>query len=230
MSAEALTQRRGGGMEFEKKHIIILVVLGVICAGALWGCQASKAAKNTPTPVPSPAGAQFEPAQLTAIAELTRPTQPPAAAKQPQPDQPTPNPEQSEATATMTAKINRPAVVNPANSPNYFGVITYEDGCDVSNIGFTTAGLNGRPYYLYFNGLLDRDPNMQMAQITGFVQQFQNCQYPVLMVQEIFWLNSQATPAPIAYGGPVVSGTITSTAVITAKNPAASLYVAKNVV
>jgi len=121
------------------------------------------------------------------------------------------------ATATWIAKINRPAVVNPANSPNYFGVITYESGCDVSNIGFTTAGLNGSPYYLYFGGLLDRDPNMQMAQITGYVQKFENCQYPVLMVQEIFWLQQQATPAAIAYGGPVVSGTITATV----KNPAA---------
>lgn len=223
MSAEALTQRRGGGMEFEKKHIIILVVLALVFGGALWGCQASKAAKATPAPPPptaAPAAPQFEPAQLTALAQLAKPTEPAAPAPPPTLAA-TLTISQAESTATMVARINRPAVVNPASSPNYFGVITYESGCEVSNIGFTTAGLNGSPYYLYFSGLLDRDPNMQMVQITGFIQKFDGCQYPVIMVQDVFWLSQQATPAAIAYGGPVVmSGTITATHVIT-KNPAA---------
>jgi len=118
-------------------------------------------------------------------------------------------------TATFVAAINKPAALNnPQASPAYIGVITYESGCEVSNLGFTTSGLNGKAFYLYFSTLLDRDPLMQMVQVSGFVQTFDNCQYPVLMVQSVYWLDLQATPAPLAYGGPLISGTITATRII----------------
>jgi hypothetical protein len=32
---------------------------------------------------------------------------------------------------------------------------------------------------------------MQMVNITGYLQEFDNCQHPVLMVQQIFWLAAQ---------------------------------------
>ena len=197
----------------------LLAVIGYLGYTFILRPMQSKAAvPPTPTYVPAiPPGPALEPVQLTALAELA--TQ--RATTPPQPPANTPNAEQAAATATWIAKINRAAVVNPENSPNYFGVISYESGCAVSNLGFTTAGVNGQPYYLYLSGLLDRDPNMQMAQIRGYLQKFTECQYPVLMVQEIFWLNQNATPAPLAYGGQVmVSGTITSTAAITTRNPA----------
>jgi hypothetical protein len=163
-----------------------------------------------PTHYPTPAGPALEPAQLTALAQIARPTSQQAPAVGTPPTlAATLTISQAAATATWVARINRPAVVNPASSPNYIGVMTYEAGCDVSNIGFTTAGLNGSAFYLYFSGLLDKDPNMQMVQVGGYLQQFDNCQYPVLMVSEIFWLNQNGTPAALAYGGPV-SGTITA--------------------
>lgn len=119
-------------------------------------------------------------------------------------------PVQVAATATFQAAISRPAGYNnPEAAPFYVGVVTYEAGCTVSNIGFTTAGLNGQAYYLYFTQPLDRDPLMQMVNITGYVQKFEDCQYPVLMVQNIFWMNGQATPAPLAIGGQYTS-TITN--------------------
>lgn len=127
------------------------------------------------------------------------------------------NPPDLQATATFQAAISRPASANnPGAYPNYIGVITYESGCSVSNLGFTTSGYNGAPFYLYFSGLLDRDPLMQMVQIRGYVQEFDGCQYPVLMVQEVFWLSQTGTPAPLAYGGQITD-TITGT--ITAANP-----------
>lgn len=107
-------------------------------------------------------------------------------------------PSQIAGTATMQAAINRPAAVDPAAAPFYVGVVTYEPGCDISNLGFTTAGTNGKPFYLYFQTLLDRDPLMQMIQIRGYVQEFKNCDQPVLMVTDVFWLNGMATPAPIS--------------------------------
>ena len=119
-------------------------------------------------------------------------------------------PSQIAATATFQAAINRPAAYNnPAAAPFYIGVITYESGCEVSNIGFTTAGTNGSAHYLYFAQPLDRDPLMQMVNVSGYVQKFDNCQYPVIMVQQIYWLDGQATPAPLAIGGQYTS-TITN--------------------
>jgi len=111
-------------------------------------------------------------------------------------------PSQIAATATFQAAISKPAAYNnPAAAPFYIGVITYESGCEVSNIGFTTAGTNGSAHYLYFSQPLDRDPLMQMVNVSGYVQKFDNCQYPVIMVQQIYWLDDQATPAPLAIGG-----------------------------
>lgn len=149
-----------------------------------------------PLPTPVPAVAPLEPIQLTATAQALVIS--------------TPDPDQIAKTATFQAAINRPAA-NPNTSPAYIGVITYEPGCDVSNLGFTTAGYEGKAFYLYFQALLDRDPFMQMVQVRGYVQQFKNCQYPVLMVTETFWLNGTATPAPVA----VITSTITGTTPIT---------------
>ena len=119
-------------------------------------------------------------------------------------------PAQIAATATFQAAISKPAAYNnPAAAPFYIGVITYEAGCEVSNIGFTTAGTNGSAHYLYFSQPLDRDPLMQMVNVSGYVQKFDNCQYPVIMVQQIYWLDGQATPAPLAIGGQYTS-TITN--------------------
>lgn len=173
------------------------------------------------------------PAEAQAIGEETVPAVAPAVtiyptvdmSRAPEPAEsafssplPTPNEQQMQATATYMYAISRPAG-NPGNSPNYIGVITYEAGCSVTNLGFTTSGYNGTPFYLYFAGLLDRDPLMQMIQVRGYVQKFDDCQYPVLMVSEIFWLNQNGTPAPIAYGGQI-SGTITNTNSISGPNPA----------
>lgn len=118
--------------------------------------------------------------------------------------------EQIAATATRQFQISRPAL-DPVTSPYLVGVITYEDGCAVSNVAFTTSGYNGRPHYLYFRYPLDRDPLMQLVQVSGIVQQFPDCQYPVILVQDIFWMNQQSTPAPLAYGGQL-SNTVPITA------------------
>ncbi len=109
-------------------------------------------------------------------------------------------PAQLAATATFQAALSRPAYMNdPSAAPSFVGVITYEDGCLLSNIGFTTSGYNGKPYYLYMRQQFDRNPLYQMAQISGFVQQFPNeCQYPVIMVEAITWFDAEATPAPLA--------------------------------
>ena len=123
-----------------------------------------------------------------------------------------------ERTATFQAAISRPAM-NPANSPYFVGVITYEDGCLVSNLGFTTSGYNGKPYYLYLREPLDRDPSMQVVQINGQVQEFGDCQYPVIFVQQLFWLDQNGTPSPLSVGGPI-TGTITGTVTVTATRPA----------
>lgn len=122
-------------------------------------------------------------------------------------------PAQVEATATAHYLYSRPALAAPEASPYLVGVITYEPGCPVSNLGFTTAGMAGRPYYLYFQHPMDRDPLMQMVQVQGYVQTFKECQYPVLMVSQIFWLNDIGTPAPLgAYYTPITK-TITGTVV-----------------
>lgn len=120
-------------------------------------------------------------------------------------------PAQIAATATFVAAINRPAAFNaPEAAPFFIGVVTYESGCNVSNLGFTTAGLNGSPYYLYFSQPLERDPLMQMINVSGYIQEFDTCQYPIIMVQQIYWLDGQATPAPLAIGGAYSSTTTIS--------------------
>lgn len=165
----------------------------------------SKADEPTPVIATLAPLSQLEPIQLTATAASVTTPGPvtPAGSVTP-----TETPDVAR-TATFVAAINRPAS-NPEASPYLVGVVTYEPGCTVSNLGFTTAGLNGTPYYLYFPTPLDRDPLMQMLQIKGYVQKMKDCQYPVLMVQEAFWLNGSATPAPISLQSPI-SGTITAT-------------------
>ena len=118
-------------------------------------------------------------------------------------------PAQIAATATAAALYSRPAG-NPAQSPFFIGVITYEPGCQVTNMGFTTAGIEGTAYYLYLQTPIDRDPLMQMAQVQGYTTKFKGCAYPVLMVQNIVWLNGLATPAPLAQV--ILTGTATITA------------------
>lgn len=118
-------------------------------------------------------------------------------------------PAQIAATGTANALYSRPAG-NPAQSPFFIGVITYEPGCQVTNLGFTTAGIEGTAYYLYLQTPIDRDPLMQMAQVQGYTTKFKGCAYPVLMVQSLIWLNGLATPAPLAQA--VLTGTATITA------------------
>jgi hypothetical protein len=127
-----------------------------------------------------------------------------------------------ERTATFQAAISRPAAFNdPGAAPYFVGVVTYEAGCPVSNLGFTTSGYNGQPYFLYFNQPLDRDPLMQLIQITGIVQEFGECPFPVIFVQQLFWMDLQGTPAPISYGGSLTgTGTITFTNPVSGYNPA----------
>ena len=189
-----------------KRNLIILAVFGVVgCFAAFMWLGRSSKAEAKPQ--------QQEPAAVTpvivTVAPLPSPM--PVEANPPQPaKQSPPEPIQLTATAQFRAAINRPAG-NPQSSPFFVGVITYESGCTVSNIGFTTSGLNGNPYYLYFSQPLDRDPLMQMVNLTGYVQKFTDCAYPVIMVSQIYWLNDQATPAPLAIGGPyteTITGTI----------------------
>lgn len=170
----------------------------------------SKADEPVIATLPPLPTSQLEPIQLTATAASQLPTQPPISNLQ----SPTPieTPDVAR-TATFVAAINKPAS-NPETSPYLVGVVTYEPGCTVSNLGFTTAGMNGTPYYLYFPTPLDRDPLMQMLQIKGYVQKMKDCRFPVLMVSEAFWLNGSATPAPVNLQSPI-SGTITTTATIT---------------
>jgi hypothetical protein len=198
-----------------KKFFIMGGIMVVLIAGGLWGCSAQKKAKaeQAAATVTTQAAAATTAAQSAVENTPERvyvDLQESAPAQQVQTTTITLEPAQIEATARYQAAISRPAA-NPANSPFYVGVVTYEDGCLVSNLGFTTSGYNGKPYYLYINGLLDRDPNMQMVNIRGYVQEFATCQYPVIMVSELFWMDQQGTPAPLAVGGPVVTGTVTGT-------------------
>lgn len=180
---------------------IFAMLLGMFAGFGLvaWWAWPKTTKAETPViatlpPLPTPPTSALEPIQLTATAKPI-PVSPVAT-----PDIPR--------TATFQAAINRPAG-NPQTSPYLVGVITYEPGCTVTNIGFTTAGLDGTPYYLYFQTPLDRDPLMQMVNVKGYIQRFNDCQFPVIMVSEIFWLNGTATPAPIAMLP--ISGTITTT-------------------
>jgi hypothetical protein len=124
---------------------------------------------------------------------------------------PTFSQEELEVTATWQAMISRPAM-DPASQPYLIGVITYESGCDVSNLGFTTSGLNGKPYYLYLRQPLDRNPLMEMVQINGVIQKFDQCQHPVIFVDSLIWFDDQGTPSPLA-AEPLITGTITATTV-----------------
>lgn len=170
----------------------------------------SKADEPTPVIATLAPLSQLEPIQLTATAVSV--TGPGSVTPTTEPVTPSETPDIAR-TATFVAAINRPASDLNTSPPYLVGVVTYEPGCTVSNLGFTTAGLNGTPYYLYFSTPLDRDPLMQMLQIKGYVQKMKDCQYPVLMVSEAFWLNGSATPAPINLQS-AISGTITATAPI----------------
>lgn len=198
--------QRGGGMDSDvTKLLVVGAIMVVLVAAGLWGCVAQKSAEakaeETPTIIiqtavplstPLPEPPTLQPATLPTV-------------------QPSPlEPAQMTATAIMQAAINRPAG-DPSTSPFLIGVITYESGCEVSNLGFTTAGLEGKPYYLYLQIPVDRNPAMQMAQVQGYIARFKNCQHPVLMVSNIVWLNDVATPAPLA--ALPISGTITATAI-----------------
>jgi len=180
--------------------------------------------------LPRAAAAEAPPAVVT-IAPLPSPIpveQPPVGAPTVTPTTPL-EPIQIAATATFQAAINKPAFMNnPAAAPSFVGVITYEDGCRLSNIGFTTSGYNGKPYYLYVRQQFDRNPLYQMAQVSGFIQQFpDDCQYPVIMVETITWFDSQATPSPLAITKTVaitdVWGMVSTTKQIT--RPTVSVYV-----
>jgi len=123
-----------------------------------------------------------------------------------------------QATAIFQAAIQRPAAVNnPVAAPYFIGVITYEPGCKASNVGFTTSGYNGEPYYLYLRQPLERDPFMQIVQLSGYVQVFDDCQHPVIFVEQLFWMDQTGTPSPLATVTPLtMTGKITGTATITA--------------
>ncbi|GIK42354.1 MAG: hypothetical protein BroJett011_61870 [Chloroflexota bacterium] len=206
--------QRGHKHTMEKSDLIKIVVIGILfllCIGygitwVLGGGRLGKAKAAeqpteqpavvrtleplTPTPLPSPSQGEGQGGG-----------QPPAL-----------EPAQLQATAQMQAALNRPAG-DPQAAPYLVGVITYEQGCSMSNLGFTTAGLNGTPYYLYLQTPLDRDPFMQMVQLKGYIQKFpKECDYPILMVTEIFWLNGTATPAPLLPEyQPILTGTATAT-------------------
>ena len=219
-------KKRGAGMDDGvKKLLIVGTITLVLFVVGLWGCsfqrrakadQAAQAAQATQAAQPTPTSTETR-----VIINLLTPATLPAESQLP----PAPGStvisislEQIAATATFQAAIRRPAM-DPATYPDLIGVVTYESGCLISNFGFTTSGYNGTPYYLYFSGLLDRDPSMQVIQVRGYVQIFKDCQYPVIMVEEIYWLDQQGTPAPLAYGGAVTSS-VTGTATITSPNPA----------
>ena len=186
---------------------LLMLIIG-FCGAWVWvGWMFWPRSASADTP-PTPAVATAAPLP-TAM-----PVEPPPAVGELPTSTPTTvlEPSQIAATATFQAAISKPAAYsNPQAAPFYVGVITYEAGCMISNLGFTTAGLNGSAYYLYFTQPLDRDPLMQMANVTGFLQEFEGCQYPVLMVQNIYWMDGQATPAPLAIGGPLITGTVTAT-------------------
>lgn len=202
--------QRGGGMDGDvKKLLIVGAVMVILVAVGLWGCVAQKKAKAeadeaTPTLI------------IQTVAPLATADSGPPTAEQSTPIptfQPSNlEPSQLTATAVMQAALNRPAG-DPSTSPFLVGVVTYEPGCDVSNLGFTTAGLEGKPYYLYLQIPLDRNPLMQMVQVQAYTAKFKGCKYPVLMVSNLVWLNDLATPAPIA--ALPYSGTITATSTIT---------------
>jgi hypothetical protein len=200
---------RGGGMDTDVKKIVIVgAVAVVLVALGMWGCSAGDDKADAQTAPPT------EAVVIQTLAPLPTVEQPPTLT----PVSPL-EPAQLAGTATAQALYSRPAFMNdPAAYPSFVGVITLEDGCLLSNIGFTTSGYNGKPYFLYLKNPLDRNPTMEVAQVQGYIQQFDDCAWPVIMVDNIIWFNGQGTPSPISYGGPITgTATITATA---AFNPA----------
>lgn len=136
----------------------------------------------------------------------------PTQANQPAPTPPTQTDLDLNATATFQAAISKPAYANnPGAAPFFIGVITYESGCSASNLGFTTSGYNGQPYYLYLRTPLTRDPLFQLAQVTGYVQIIEGCEHPVIFVEQLTWMDQQGTPSPLATPTIVPTSTITVT-------------------
>jgi hypothetical protein len=202
--------QRGRQHGMERSDLIKILIFGtlfLLCIGygLYWFMSGGKLAK-------AEAKGAGEPAIIRTVAPL--PTLPPQVmGNPPTAAPPALEPAQLTATAVMQAAINRPAAGNPEAAPYLVGVVTYEQGCSVSNLGFTTAGVNGTPYYLYLQAPLDRDPFMQMVQVKGYIQKVPTeCDDPVLMVTELFWLDGQATPGPLLPEyQPILTGTATAT-------------------
>lgn len=148
-----------------------------------------------------------EPSTPQIVVQTVAPLDTPSAPSSPAPIL---EPAQAAATATFQAAISRPAALNnPSVAPFFVGVITYEPGCAATNLGFTTSGYEGEAFYLYLRQPLDRDPLMQIVQISGYVQILKDCLHPVVIVEQMTWLNGSGTPAPVSMAP--VTGTITAT-------------------
>ena len=206
---------------------ILGMFLGMVAGFALVAWWLWPEPKASQADTPNPATEATEAVVVQTLAPLTTTTDIPTATLIPTstvgaPTAPTvattPN---LAATATWQAMISRPAAPNPAANPFFIGVITYESGCDVSNLGFTTSGLDGKPYYLYLNAPMHRDPFMEVVQISGIVQEFDGCNYPVIMVQQLHWFGDKGTPSPLAT--PLVA-TDTLTGSVAHTNTVASLW------
>lgn len=162
--------------------VVVLALVGWWVAGWLFG--GDDEAQAAPAPGPS------EPVIATV---------PPLEMPAPQIEPETVlEPSQIAATATFQAALSRPAAVNPATSPTFVGVVTFEDGCPISNIGFTTSGYNGTPYYLYVQEPFEQSPLYQVIQVRGFIQEFEECRQPVIMVQQLTFFGIEGTPAPVS--------------------------------
>lgn len=186
--------------------VVVLALVGWWAVGWLFGEDEAEAAAPAPTTEAAPTADHI--IQINTLPPLETPAQPAAAPAQLEPAQ-------IAATATFEAAISRPAALNnPAAAPSFVGVITYEDGCMISNIGFTTSGYNGKPFYLYYDQPFEQSPLLQIVQVSGVVQEFDDCQHPVIFVSSLQFFNLEGTPAPLATGGP--DATITGTTAITA--------------
>jgi len=201
---QPMTAGAGGSMSMDdstKRTIIILSVIALVGGLAIFMWLGRTATAQEPTPTKPPI-------RIETVAPLETPA-PIADAPSPTPTTPL-EPAQIAGTATAMAMYSRPAM-DPASSPYYVGVITYESGCPITNMGFTTAGYEGEPFYLYLNQMLDRDPLFQVVQIKGVIQNYDDCPLPVLFATDIFWMSQQATPAPVS----VITNTATITGTIT---------------
>ena len=179
--------------------VVVLALIGWWAVGWLFGDGDAEAS--------APATSEAAPTEESNVIQIN--TLPPLETPAESTLEPAPlEPAQIAATATFEAAIARPARMNnPAAAPSFVGVITYEDGCMVSNIGFTTSGYNGKPFYLYVDQPFEQDPLLQIVQVSGIVQQFDDCQYPVIFVSELRFFDLEGTPAPLAVGGPGLTGT-----------------------